>query len=157
VHVAGAATALLIVPFQLLGGLRARWPLVHRWLGRVYVIACLAGATGGFFMAFGTTAGPVAGVGFGALAIAWFWANLQGWRMALAGRFAEHRAWMIRSFAMTFAAVTLRIYMPLLPLSGMDPLEAYRLTAYIAWIPNLILAELYLRGAFSRRPRLAAV
>ena len=153
VHVAGAATALMLGPFQFLGGVRARWPVLHRWTGRTYVVACLTGAVGGFVMAFGSTAGPVASVGFATLAVVWFWVNLQGWRMAVARRFPEHRAWMIRSFALTFAAVTLRIYVPLLPLTGLSPLDGYRLTAYIAWIPNLILVELYLRGAFSGRRR----
>ena len=156
VHVGGAATALIIGPFQFLAGVRARAPRVHRWLGRTYVVACLTGAVGGFVMAFGSTAGPVATVGFATLAVCWFYANVQGWRLAMAGRFPEHRAWMIRSFAMTFAAVTLRIYAPLLPLTGLSGLDGYRLTAYIAWIPNLILAELYIRRAFVRRPRLMA-
>ena len=156
VHVAGAATALMIGPFQFLAGVRARAPRVHQWMGRTYVVACLTGAVGGFVMAFGSTAGPVATVGFAALAVCWFYANVQGWRLAMARRFPEHRAWMIRSFAMTFAAVTLRIYVPLLPLTGLSGLDGYRLTAYLAWIPNLILAELYIRGAFARRPRLMA-
>jgi uncharacterized membrane protein len=156
VHVGGAATALMLGPFQFLAGVRARAPRLHRWLGRTYVVACLTGAVGGFVMAFGSTAGPAATVGFAALGVCWFYANVQGWRLAMARRFADHRAWMIRSFAMTFAAVTLRIYVPLLPLTGLSELDGYRLTAYLAWIPNLILAELYIRGAFARRPRLIA-
>ena len=154
VHVTGAATALLLGPFQFLATLRARQPRLHRWVGRTYVVSCLVGAAGGFVMAFGSTAGPVATVGFALLAVCWAYANVQGWRLALAGRFAEHRAWMVRSFALTFAAVTLRLYMPLLPLTGMSPLDAYVATAWISWIPNLILAELWLRGAW-RRPLVA--
>jgi uncharacterized membrane protein len=155
-HVAGAATALLTGAFQFIGAIRVRAPGVHRWLGRIYVLGCLAGGVGGFVMAFGSTAGPVATVGFASLALCWIYANVQGWRLAMARRFPEHRAWMIRSFAMTFAAVTLRLYTPILPLTGMSDMDGYRLTAYIAWIPNLILVELYLRGAFTRRPKLAA-
>ncbi len=151
VHVTGAATALLLGPFQFLSGLRAKWPKVHRWTGRTYVVGCLVGASGGFVMAFGSTAGPVAGVGFGLLALCWAWANIQGWRAAMAGRFAEHRVWMIRSFAMTFAAVTLRLYLPLLPMTGLSFNDSYVATAWISWVPNLILAELWLRGAW-RRP-----
>lgn len=154
VHVTGAATALLLGPFQFLAGLRARRPALHRWIGRTYVAGCLVGAAGGFVMAFGSTAGPVATAGFALLAVCWAYANLQGWRLAMAGRFVEHRAWMTRSFAMTFAAVTLRIYVPLLPLTGISPLQGYIATAWISWIPNLILAELWLRGAW-RRPLVA--
>ncbi|HEX5379409.1 MAG TPA: DUF2306 domain-containing protein [Phenylobacterium sp.] len=156
VHVAGAATALLLGPFQFLRALRQRHRAVHRWMGRTYVVGCLAGGAGGFVMAFGTTAGPVATVGFALLAVCWIYANVQAWRLAVAGRFTEHRVWMIRSFAMTFAAVTLRIYAPLLPLTGLSFRDAYIATAFLSWIPNLILAELYLRGAFGRKALLAA-
>jgi ABC-type spermidine/putrescine transport system permease subunit II len=62
--------------------------------------------------------------------------------------FAAHRRWMIRSFALTFAAVTLRLYLPLgflLPVSFDD---AYRVISFLCWVPNLLAAEWLLR----RRP-----
>lgn len=155
-HIAGAATALLLGPFQFLPGLREKHWRLHRWTGRTYVVACILGALGGFVMAFGSTAGPVAGVGFGLLAICWATANVLAWRRALQRRFVEHRAWMIRSFALTFAGVTLRLYMPLLPMTGLSPQDSYVATAWISWIPNLILVELYLRGAFQRRAAVTA-
>jgi uncharacterized membrane protein len=146
VHVAGAATALLVGPVQFLPWVRRRFPGVHRTLGRIYVIGCLAGGAGGLVMAFGSLAGPIATVGFASLAVCWIVANVQGWRLAVARRFDDHRAWMLRSFAMTFAAVTLRIYIVVLPMLGVAPIDAYRASAFLAWIPNLILVELYLRG-----------
>lgn len=155
VHIAGAATALLVGPLQFVPRLRARRPL-HRWIGRTYMIGCLIGGAGGLLAAFGSTAGPVATAGFGGLAAAWIIANVQGWRMARAMRFGEHRAWMIRSFALTFAAVTLRLYLPLIFLTGVSFVDGYRAISFLCWVPNLALAELYLRGAFQRRPRLLA-
>ena len=149
VHVAGAATALLVWPFQFLPRLRAARRGLHRWLGRTYVAACLIGGVGGLVMAFGSTAGPVATAGFGSLAAVWIIANTQGWRMAVARRFDVHRAWMIRSFALTFAAVTLRLYLPIFPLLGFSFLDGYRAVSFLSWVPNLILAEAYLRGAFA--------
>jgi hypothetical protein len=154
-HVAGAATALLTVPFQLLSGLRRRWPKAHRWTGRVYVVGCLVGGVGGFYLALGSTAGPVATAGFGSLAVIWILVNVEGWRAAVGRRFADHRAWMLRSFSLTFGAVMLRLYLPLLPLVGLSFMDSFRVTSFLAWVPNLILAELYLRGAF--RWRAAAV
>lgn len=153
VHVAGAATALLLGPFQFLPGLREKHWRLHRWMGRTYVVGCIAGGVGGFIMAFGSKAGPVATVGFATLAVCWIIANAQAWRMALARRFVAHRAWMIRSFAMTFAAVTLRLDLVVLPLFGLSQDDAYVAGAYVSWIPNLVLAELNLRGAFAGRPR----
>jgi hypothetical protein len=150
-HVAGAATALLTVPFQLLTGLRRRWPRAHRWTGRAYVVGCLVGGVGGFFLALGSTSGPIATAGFGSLAVIWIVVNIEGWRAAVTRRFADHRAWMLRSFSLTFGAVMLRIYLPLLPLLGFSFIDSFRITSFLAWVPNLILAELYLRGAFKRR------
>ena len=78
-----------------------------------------------------TTAGPVAGWGFGALAVCWFFATSRAVMLAIQGRIAEHRQWMIRSWAMTFAAVTLRLYLPIPPmLLHMSFMDGYRA---IAW------------------------
>jgi uncharacterized membrane protein len=149
-HAGGAATALLIGGFQSLPAIRRRKPL-HRWLGRIYATGCIVGGFAGLGLAFGTTAGPVAGAGFGILAVIWIYVTAQGWLTARAGRFDEHRRWMMRSFALTFAAVTLRIYMPAGAMAGLDVAQVYRLTAWISWIPNLLLAEVYLRRTVVRR------
>jgi uncharacterized membrane protein len=156
-HIAGAATALLVAPVQLLPWIRKRYPQVHRITGRVYVIGCLAGGTGGFIVAFGSTAGPIATAGFALLAPTWIFVNIQGWRAAVARRFTDHRQWMLRSFSLTFGAITLRLYLAIGMAAGLPFLEVYRATAWISWLPNLILMELYLRGAFQRRSPIPAV
>jgi uncharacterized membrane protein len=148
IHVAGAATALLIGPFNFIAALRRRAPAVHRWVGRVYIAGCLIGGAGGLVCAFGSTAGPIATAGFGSLAVFWIVFNTRGYLTARGRRFAEHRAWMIRSFALTFGAVTLRLYLPLVPLLPISFLDGYRAISFLAWVPNLILAEIYLRGGF---------
>lgn len=148
-HAGLAATALLIGPWQFLGGLRARWPRLHRWNGTLYVGCCLAAAVAGLALAFGTTAGPVASAGFGLLALAWAGTTWRAWRLARAHAYAAHRRWMIRSFALTFAAVTLRLQMPLAGALGLDMAVAYPAISFLCWVPNLLAAELYLatRGA----------
>lgn len=143
-HVAGGVTALALGAFQLVTrkGPRRVW---HRWAGRVYVLACLVGAVAGLWLALTSSAGPMAHWGFGLLAVAWFTTTGLGWRTAVAGQFGQHRRWMIRSLSLTFAAVTLRIMLPLIPLTGMEFVEGYRWVAFLCWVPNLIVAELYLR------------
>lgn len=146
IHVAGAATALLIGIFQFLPRLRTRAPGVHRWIGRTYVLACTFGGVSGLMLAFGSIAGPIAAGGFGLLALLWVSITVHAWRLAVNRRFAQHREWMIRSWALTFAAVTLRLYLPLAPLLGVDFMVGYRAIAWLCWVPNLIAAELYLRA-----------
>jgi uncharacterized membrane protein len=155
VHMALAGTALLVGPLQLLPALRRR-RVLHRWLGRTYVVGCLAGGVAGLLMAFGTTAGPVAAWGFGSLGVAWLITSIEGWRMARARRFDAHRAWMIRSFSLTFGAVMLRVYLPLSQVMGIEFSTAYTVIAWLAWVPNFLLAEAYLRGWFTRRASVAA-
>ena len=143
-QVAGGVTALALGGFQLVTwrGPRRRW---HRSAGRVYVIACLLGAVAGLWLAATSPSGPVAGLGFGLLAISWFSTTALAWRKAVSGDFARHRRWMIRSLALTFAAVTLRIMIPLSMIGGLDFAVAYPAIAFLCWIPNLMLVELWLR------------
>ena len=143
-HVGGGVTALALGSFQLVTrrGSRRIW---HRWAGRVYVLACLTSAVAGFWLALHASAGPVATAGFGALAVVWFGSTVMGWRKAVAGEFAQHRRWMIRSLSLTFAAVTLRIMLPLIPLTGLEFVEGYRAISFLCWVPNLLLAEAWLR------------
>ncbi len=150
VHVAGAATALLLGPFNFVAAIRRRAPRVHRWVGRIYILGCLVGSAGGLVIAFGSFAGPIATVGFVSLAVSWIVANVQGWRSAMDGRFVDHREWMIRSFAMTFGAVLLRVYLPLSQLLHIPFVDAYRAIAFLAWVPNLMVAEVYLRRTRGR-------
>jgi uncharacterized membrane protein len=156
IHAVLAATALLVGPFQFLPRLRARWPKVHRTIGKVYVAACLAAAPAGFVLATGSDAGPIAQSGFGVLSVIWFAVTAHALRLAMTGRFVQHRRWMIRSFAMTFAAVTLRLYLPIPPMFlHMSFIEGYRAISWFSWTSNLLVAEIYLnwrwvRGLFTR-------
>ena len=54
---------------------------------------------------------------------------------------------MIRNYSLTFGAVTLRIWLPLfIVLFGIERFEfSYAIIAWLAWVPNLILAELFIR------------
>jgi uncharacterized membrane protein len=146
IHAGLAALALLLGPVQFWrtpnGGRRRG----HKVSGRIYVVACLLAAPAGLVLAFGATTGPVSTAGFGTLAVVWFAVNAMGWKTAAAGRFAEHRRWMIRSYALTFGAVTLRLYLPIAPLAGLNFEDAYRVISFAAWVPNLIVAEVFLRA-----------
>jgi uncharacterized membrane protein len=156
IHAVLAATALLVGPFQFLPRLRARAPRVHRTLGKIYVFACLAAAPAGLILATHSAAGPVAQSGFGVLSVIWFAVTAFALRLAMTRRFAEHRRWMIRSFAMTFAAVTLRLYLPIPPMFlHMSFIEGYRAISWFCWTSNLLVAEIFLnwttlRGLFNR-------
>ncbi|PFG41460.1 putative membrane protein [Isoptericola jiangsuensis] len=153
-HVVAGGVALLLSPVQLWPGLRRRVPAVHRWAGRVTVAAILVAGTAGIVLAPFNHAGPIGTAGFGLLGAAWVWTAWQGFRAIRAGDVAAHRRWMTRTFALTFAAVTLRLWTGLLVggqvmLLDVDPAaafdRAYALVPFGCWVPNLVVAELWLR------------
>lgn len=139
-HIGLAPVALALLPFQFAVRLRGRRPRLHRWMGRVYALAVLISAISGLALAIGTSAGPVAGWGFGVLAVLWLASTARGVQLAMAGDIARHRVWMIRSAALTLAAVTLRLYLPILS-AAMGFEAAYPVIAWICWVPNLVIAE----------------
>lgn len=145
VHAGAASTALMLGAMQLSSVVRQRWPGLHRANGRLYVMGCLAGGVSALVLAAGVSTGPVAASGFGTLGALWLYTTMQGWRSARARDFPRHRTWMIRSYALTFAAVTLRIYVPLSQALGLDFASAYRCIAWLAWVPNLVVAEVLVR------------
>lgn len=145
IHAAAASTALLVAPLQFVARLRKRFPRIHRITGRLYVVACVIGGLTGLPLAWGATAGPIATAGFGILAILWLWTTMVAWRLAVDGRFAEHRRWMIRSIALTAAGITLRVYLGIMLTLPVEFYEGYRVIAFLCWVPNILLAELYLR------------
>jgi hypothetical protein len=85
-HMLIAPVALLLGPFQFFPGLRANYPKVHRWSGRVYVAACVVAGIGGLATAPSASGGPVAGLGFGILAVLWVSTTLGAWRAAVQRR-----------------------------------------------------------------------
>jgi len=150
-HIAASAFAMILGAFQFLKVLRQKAPAIHRWIGRFYIAACLVGGVAGGTIALSSTAGPIAGWGFFLLAIIWLFTTVMAWTSALKRDFTTHERWMIRSFALTFAAVTLRLYLPMVAILNIEFLPAYRAIAWLAWVPNLIVAELWI--ASRRKPR----
>ncbi|WP_457579681.1 DUF2306 domain-containing protein [Ensifer canadensis] len=144
IHVLGSVIALMIGCFQFLPKLRRPASSLHQLTGRVYVIGCLVGGIAGVPLALGASTGTISTVGFGMLALAWIFVTVQGWRCAVERRFAAHRAWMIRSFALTLAAVTLRVYLILLDFLPVSFEDGYRAISFLCWVPNWIVAEIVL-------------
>ncbi|MFJ6622054.1 DUF2306 domain-containing protein [Kitasatospora sp. NPDC091335] len=140
IHISGAITALAVGPWQFSERLRAREPRRHRRIGVVYLLGCLTGAVGALLLAPVAYGGAVAGLGFACLAVAWLITGAMGLRTVLAGRIADHRRWMIRSFALTFAAVTLRLMVLAATTAGLGLRPAYTAVAWLCWVPNLLLA-----------------
>lgn len=153
VHVPFAVVALVVGPLQFSATVR-RHRRTHRALGRVYVGSVVVASLGGAVVGALSTAGPTAWVGFVLLDALWATTTVAGWRAVRQHRYLDHAVWMTRSYALTFAGVTLRVWLVLLVLA-LQPLrdgyfhgdgdqlmtQAYLVTPWLSWVPNLIVAE----------------
>ena len=136
--------ALAIGPFQFVPRIRQQHLNVHRWSGRLYLICIGIGGLAGLYVAQFAFGGVVSIVGFSMLALLWLASGWQAYAAIRRRDIRRHREWMIRSFALTLAAVTLRIQLGLYAAAGFDFEAYYPLLAWTSWVPNMMLAEWYI-------------
>jgi len=154
-HFFCGAIALAVGAFQVNSRIRERFPKTHRWLGRLYVVAVTLGCSAAFLLAPRSSGGVIAHLGFALLAVCWGGSALNAYRHIRAGRWKLHRDWMMRSYALTFAAVTLRLYLPISRVGGIPFEIAYPAISWLCWLPNLLVVEWLIESRRSRRPAVA--
>ncbi|MBL0742920.1 DUF2306 domain-containing protein [Chryseolinea lacunae] len=122
---------------------------VHRALGYVYVMGILFfAAPGGLVMSFFIHRGPWVEISFVLQCTLWFAFTALAFDRIRKKDVAAHRRWMLRSYALTFAAVTLRLYIfASSSRFNLNQPEAYATIAWLSWVPNLLVAEFYIRRA----------
>ena len=141
IHFLLGTVVIIVGALQLNRQFRQRYLVLHRWLGRVYVGGVLIGGVAGLYLAFYSFGGLVTHYGFGMLAVCWLATTGVAFKQIRAGNISSHQNWMIRSYALTLAAVTLRIYLGVSQVLGISFEEAYQTISWMAWVPNLIIAE----------------
>ena len=141
-HIIPGMIALMSGPFQFVHYLRKKFLKAHRILGKVYVLACMIGGVAGFVIAYFAIGGWVATLGFMGMAVTWLYFTGKAWTSIRQRDVPAHQAWMIRSFAITLAAVTLRIWMPIFMAGfGMEFVPAYLIISWLSWVPNIFVAN----------------
>jgi uncharacterized membrane protein len=151
-HIVGAMLATILGPFQFLPRIRkGRFLKVHRWLGRIYLLGVLVGGLGGLYMAFLAYGGLPARLGFATLAILWLFSAFRAYQHIRNKEIEQHKAWMIRNYALTFAAVTLRLWQVVFQVAGLEFLTGYIIVAWLCWLPNLFVAQWMVRRNLLKR------
>ena len=146
-HVLAAGLILLIGIFQIhpTWGLRRR--ALHRTLGKVYVGGILFfSAPGGLIMSLFINRGPWVLASFLLQCTMWFVCTYLAYHFIRQGNIQAHRHWVLRSYALTLAAITLRVYVFLSSWSfDLAQPSAYAAIAWLSWVPNLLICEWYLQ------------
>lgn len=161
-HVVSGILVILIGPLQLLKSFRKLSWKLHRILGKIYAFGILVvGAPTGFIMAFYAEGGYWSSVSFFIMSALWFNTTLMAVLTVRRKEIIEHQKWMYRSYALSFAAVTLRLLMPSVSLSGLyqylgstDEEATYVLivaTAWLSWMINLTVAEIIIAKRFKKK------
>jgi uncharacterized membrane protein len=147
IHIFGGMLALAIGPFQFVKWFRRKYMDLHRKLGKIYVSMILfVAAPTGLYMAFYANGGLYSTLGFICMSVLWFGTTWMAIQTIRNKKVDEHIKWMIRSYAVTFAAVSLRLWVPVCSLLlEMDHNFVIVLTAWISWFINLIVAEFIIR------------
>jgi Predicted membrane protein (DUF2306) len=155
IHVFTSMIPLLAGFTQFAPRILKNWPRVHRTMGRVYVfsVCCITGPAS-LIMAFYANGGITSRIAFVTLALLWLGTTAMGWRSALKRQWQVHRGWMIRSYALTLSAITLRAWKYAIVFAFEPrPMDVYRIVAWLGFVPNLLLAEWLIRRHRSRRGR----
>ncbi|WP_036379753.1 DUF2306 domain-containing protein [Muricauda sp. MAR_2010_75] len=144
-HITFGGLALLTGWSQFSQKLRSRNLNLHRNMGKIYVIAALIGGTCGVYLGFFATGGIIPAVGFICLGVIWLYTTIRAYIAIRKKDLSLHQGMMIYSYAACFAAVTLRIWMPLLIMATGQFLVAYKIVAWLCWVPNMIFAFFWVR------------
>ncbi|MBP7252023.1 MAG: DUF2306 domain-containing protein [Alphaproteobacteria bacterium] len=147
VHVFTAVLALSAGFTQFSQELLREHTALHRFMGKLYVFNILfINVPVGMVLAIYANGQLVGKTAFVLLDCLWFWFTYRAYQCVRQKKFAEHKRFMIRSFALTFSAITLRSWKEIISHSfTIDIAQLYMIDAWLGFVPNLIVSELVIR------------
>ncbi len=153
IHVFTSPVVIISGLFQFNRWILKNHARIHRISGYAYILTVIF-ITGpaAFIMSLWANGGRIAQLSFVLLSILWILFTYLAYHHVKKGSIDRHAKWMLRSYALTLSAVTLRFYAYLFDVFNLDlgPKETYILLAYIAWIPNLLIAEILIKLGYTR-------
>lgn len=169
-HIATGAVALLLGPLQFFRRIRTRHPRGHRWIGRAYLfVGVFPSALVGVPVALLSVEGAWASAGLLVGDLAWLATAVVAYRAARRRDFRRHATWITWNFALSFSAVTFRIWLGILIGAQVPFLRtwydgdfgalfsvAYGVTTWLAFLPNVLAVVLVQRWSRARRRSRAA-
>lgn len=144
IHISGGILALAVAPFQFSQRFRTRYIKTHRLLGKIYVLSILISSLVAIYLTW-TSALAVHwtwAVALQGLGLAWILTTLMAYITVKRGDLAAHRSWMLKSFIVTFVAVSFRvIYFDIIPFNALGTfVERAPTLVWLSWsVPILIV------------------
>jgi hypothetical protein len=145
IHVFTSMLVLVAGFSQFSSSLLKKKPMLHRRLGYIYVINILF-ITGpaGLIMSFYANGGLIARIAFVLLSFLWIFFTAMALYKAIKKDFTAHKYFMIRSYALTLSAISLRSWKVIIAIlfQNLGPMDRYRIIAWLGWLLNLLIAEI---------------
>lgn len=147
-HIIFGGIALFIGWIQFNKNIQQKRIALHRFVGKLYLFAVLLSGISSLYVGYFATGGIIAKLGFVSLGMVWLYTSIRGFIAVKNKNIALHQKMMIYSYAACFAAVTLRIWLPSLTALLGDFIPAYRIVAWLAWVPNIAVAHYIIQHRF---------
>ena len=153
IHFAAGGIILILGCIQLMNSIRIKYPALHRWLGRLYVLSALGAGIGGLTFIFvkGTIGGTIMDIGFTGYGILTILAAVETIRHAYQKRFEKHRAWALRLFALAIGSWLYRMDYGFWFLFTDGLWHTSHFTGgfdyfmdFFFYLPNLLVAEIFI-------------
>lgn len=147
-HISGGMLTLVCGPLQFWTGLRQRAMNFHRLTGKLYLFGVIVGSIGAYALAIYSKPEGY-GVAIMFLSTAWILTTAVAYAAIIRGHVNLHKEWMVRSYIVTFAFVTIRMMVEYLPgvvahLGGTLP-ERVMNVVWVSWAVPLAAYELILQ------------
>lgn len=147
IHIVLAIISLITGPLGVVKRLRVKSMRFHRWNGRLYVLSILLNFVPGVYVSFFATGGWLSTLGFLILNALWLGTTILGYWYIKRRDVILHRQWIVRSFFLSFANMTIYIIVAISHNLINLPYEtSYTIAVWLCWILNLILAEFVIRS-----------
>jgi Predicted membrane protein (DUF2306) len=153
VHISSSIVVMGGGIFQFFPKLLRGVPSLHHNIGKVYIgsILLLAAPSGLVLAAF-ANGGLPAKMGFSLQCLVWWWTTFVAWQEIMKRSWLKHSEMMLRSYAVTLAAMSLRMESLLLYyVWGTKPIETYLTVTWLSWVGNLLIVEVLIYIGLGRR------
>jgi uncharacterized membrane protein len=157
VHILPGLLFMVLGPLQFSATLRTRHLHWHRWSGRVYLVCSLVIGVSALVMsvAMPPIGGITQAVATTLFALFFLVALGKAYWHVLHREIAQHRAWMIRAFAIGLAVATIRpiigLFFATSRFSELTPDTFFGIAFWIGFVLHLIAAEVWIQWTRPQR------
>lgn len=154
-HVYSSIIVISLGLTQFSKTIRNQFVLTHKLSGIAYIILTLLIASpSGLIMSYHANGGLISQISFSTLSILWFIFTLKAYQSIKKREYLKHRDFMIRSYALTLSAISLRLLKyGIVTIYELAPIDTYKIVSILGWTINLGIAEIIIRKLHTTRSK----